>query len=69
MLPEVMPLNISFSNYLRIKEAANLLGVHTDTLRRWERLSKVPTYRHPVNGYRLYLEEDIQRLLSEVYPK
>ncbi len=53
MLHKVILTEINLSNYLRIREAAAILGVHPDTLRRWENLGKVVTYRHPVNRYRL----------------
>ena len=66
MLPQVMPAENNLSNYLRVREAAAILGVHPDTLRRWEKLGKLATYRHPVNRYRLYRRDELERFLYEV---
>ncbi len=50
-------------DYLRIKEAAEYLGVSPNTLRNWGRNSKIAEHRHPVNNYRLYKKADLDRLL------
>lgn len=52
--------------YLTIKEAAKTLGVSPATLRNWDKSGKFPARRHPVNNYRVYKEEDVNRLLKEV---
>ena len=49
--------------YLRIKEAAEYLGVSPNTLRNWGRAGRIIEHRHPVNNYRLYKKEDLERLL------
>lgn len=51
--------------YLRIKEAAEYLGVSPNTLRNWGRSGKLAERRHPMNGYRLYAKEELDALLSE----
>jgi excisionase family DNA binding protein len=51
--------------YLRIKEAAEYLGVSPNTLRNWGRSEKITEHRHPVNNYRLYKTTDLDRLLRE----
>ncbi len=51
--------------YLRIKEAAEYLGVSPNTLRNWGRSGKILERRHPANGYRLYSREELDVLLSE----
>jgi len=56
----------NFKNYLRIKEAAAFIGVSESTLRNWGRDGKIPTYRHPINRYRLYRERDLNALLREI---
>ena len=53
-------------DYLRIREAAEFLGVSPNTLRNWGREEKVPEYRHPVNNYRLYRRSDLEELLRQV---
>lgn len=57
---------LNIRNYLTIKEAAAFLGVSPNTLRNWERAGKIPTYRHPVNGYRLYKKVELQALLGAI---
>jgi len=56
----------NFGEYLTIKEAADFLGVSPSTLRNWDRAGKVRAVRHPVNGYRLYLQQDLSALLELV---
>ena len=52
--------------YLRVKEAAELLGVSPNTVRAWGAEGKIPEYRHPVNSYRLYKREDLEGVLQEL---
>jgi excisionase family DNA binding protein len=51
--------------YLRIKEAAAYLGVAPNTLRNWGRDGKIRERRHPVNGYRLYSQTELDALLRK----
>ena len=53
-------------DYLRISEAADLLGVSRQTLRNWEEKGKLRVFRHPMNGYRLFLKRDVEKLLEEI---
>ena len=53
-------------DYLRISEAAEYLGVASNTLRNWERAGKIPSHRHPLNRYRLFRQQDLDSLLSQV---
>ena len=52
--------------YMRIKEAAEFLGVTPNTLRNWEKELKVKVYRNPQNSYRLYKKEDLEALLDKI---
>jgi excisionase family DNA binding protein len=52
------------SDYLRISEAADYLGVSPNTLRNWQNAGKIAAYRHPVNGYRLFKKEELDALLA-----
>jgi DNA (cytosine-5)-methyltransferase 1 len=52
--------------YLRVKEAAELLGVAPNTVRNWGEAGKIPEYRHPVNNYRLYKRAELEQLLKTV---
>jgi len=52
--------------YLRVKEAAALLGVSPNTVRAWGAERKIPEYRHPVNNYRLYQRVELERILKKL---
>src|SRR4051794_6847928 len=53
----------NFADVLTISEAADFLGVSTATLRNWDRSGKLKPRRHPQNGYRIYLHEDLESIL------
>jgi len=46
---------------LPLARVADLLGVSKETLRRWDRSGKLVSVRHPINGYRMYRESDLQK--------
>jgi excisionase family DNA binding protein len=52
--------------YMTIKKAAAYLGVAPNTLRNWGASGKLKELRHPMNGYRLYKQEELDRVLREV---
>jgi molybdopterin-binding protein len=49
---------------LRVGQAAEMLGVSVDTIRRWEQAGQLETVRSP-GGQRLIRIADIRRLLAE----
>lgn len=49
----------------RIGEAAEILGVRVETLRRWERAGKLETRRSP-GGQRLVAASEVARLLTDM---
>lgn len=53
-------------DFLRISEAAEYLGVSPNTLRNWENAGKIAAHRHPVNGYRLFKQDELDALLSSL---
>jgi MerR family transcriptional regulator, copper efflux regulator len=57
---------MNLQDYLKIKQAAEFLGVSTTTLRNWERSGKLIAYRHPLNGYRLYHRSDLEDVLRSI---
>ena len=59
-MPESMHAN---SAPLRLREAAAMLGVHRDTLRRWAEDGKVPSVATP-GGERRYRIEDLDALIA-----
>ena len=58
--------NVGFGQFLTVGRAAKLVGVSASTLRNWDRSGKLRAYRHPMNGYRLYRREELERLLSQL---
>jgi len=62
---EAKPLD----RFLTVGEAAERLGVTTTTLRNWDKTGKLTPHRHPINGYRLYAEMDIEALKNAIIGK
>ena len=56
----------NFNGYIKIKEAANILGVSVMTLQRWDAKGKLIPKRHPINNYRLYERQQLQALLDHL---
>ena len=50
----------------RTREAAEILDVVPNTVRAWGAAGKIPEYRHPINGYRLYKRGDLERVLRRL---
>lgn len=53
-------------NYLSLKEAAEILNVNPETLRRWDNNGKFKSLRHPINNYRVYTQEQVQNFVSDL---
>ena len=56
----------SSSRLISIKQASQMLGVTALTLRNWDKKGKLTPSRHPINNYRVYKREDIERLIEEI---
>ena len=52
------------TGWLTIREAADLLNVHPETLRRWDRTGRLTTSRTPT-GHRRYRRADLDALMAE----
>ncbi len=52
--------------YLTIKDAAKILGVNPETLRRWDNIGKLKTKRHPINNYRIYDPAEVEALRKAI---
>jgi DNA (cytosine-5)-methyltransferase 1 len=55
---------LSLSNLVRLKTAASLFGVSPQTIRNWVAQGQLSAIRHPVNGYRLFNVQELNRLLK-----
>lgn len=53
------------AKYFKISEAAQLLNVSSETLRRWDKSGKFSSSRHPINNYRVYSEDQLTSLVQE----
>jgi excisionase family DNA binding protein len=53
------------SEFLRIKEASDYLGVSPNTLRNWVDAGKIQAFRHPMNSYRLFDPKQLDSLLKD----
>ncbi|MFG0290643.1 MAG: helix-turn-helix domain-containing protein, partial [Rhodopirellula sp. JB044] len=54
------------TEYVKTAEAAEILGVAQNTLRKWAEDGKIPMRRNPANGYRLFKRADLDRFLSQL---
>ena len=51
---------------LTVREVADLLGIHVNTVRRWSNEGKLRAYRITKRGDRRFRREDIARFLAEM---
>ena len=49
-----------------IAEAAKIIGVSKETLRRWDKNGKFPSTRHPINNYRIYHAEKVNSFVKDL---
>ena len=54
------------SEYVKVAEAAEILGVSLGTVRTWAADGKIPMHRNPANGYRLFKREDLTAFLNAI---
>ncbi len=57
---------VSMEKYIKVSQAAKLIGVSAETLRRWDKLGKFESIRHPINNYRVYPERNVLSLVEEL---
>lgn len=50
--------------FVRVKEAAKLLGVCPNTIRAWGAGGKLKEYRHPLNNYRLFKRVELKEVVG-----
>ncbi|TWT84758.1 polar chromosome segregation protein [Planctomycetes bacterium CA13] len=54
------------TDYVKTAEAAEILGVSQNTLRKWAEAGKIPMRRNPANGYRLFKRSDLEQFLKKL---
>ena len=52
--------------FVKVRQAAEILGVAPNTIRAWGATGKIPEYRHPANGYRMYKRSDLEGLIQKL---
>lgn len=60
MLYNVDMTNVEPGDFLRVGDAAQYLGVSTQTLRRWDREGRLTAVRRPGSEYRYYRRSDLE---------
>jgi len=58
--------NERMDNMLTVREVADLLHVHPNTLRRWSNKGRIRAYRITPRGDRRFKREEIVRFLTEL---
>jgi excisionase family DNA binding protein len=51
------------TDYVKTAEAAKILGVAQNTLRKWAAAGAIRMHRNPANGYRLFRRDDLEKFL------
>jgi len=59
-------MTTKLTDYVLTAEAAEILGVSQNTLRAWAEAGKIPMYRNPANGYRLFRRADLEKFLCDI---
>lgn len=57
--------NTTLPKLLTIRQAAEVLNVHVETLRRWDKAGKLKSIRVNERGDRRYNPEDIERIFKK----
>lgn len=52
--------------FVTIKEASEMLSVSKLTLRNWDKSGKLFALRHPINNYRVYHIDDINKIIRQI---
>ncbi len=54
------------TDYVKTAEAAEILGIAQNTLRKWAEEGQIPVRRNPANGYRLFKRSDLEKFLKQL---
>lgn len=54
------------NEFVKVAEAADMLGVSQGTVRAWAEAGKLPVRRNPANGYRLFKKKDLVAFLKSL---
>ncbi|MFA5888744.1 MAG: MerR family DNA-binding transcriptional regulator [Candidatus Paceibacterota bacterium] len=54
------------NQYITIRQASKILNVSPLTLRNWDKNGKLKAHRHPMNNYRVYKIEDLEKVIMDI---
>ena len=54
------------NEYVKVAEAAEILGVSQGTVRTWAEAGKIPMHKNPANGYRLFKRAELEQFLDYI---
>ena len=54
------------SEYVKVAEAARILGASQGTVRVWAESGKIPMHKNPANGYRLFKRLELEDFLAAI---
>jgi excisionase family DNA binding protein len=54
------------SGYVKVAEAAEILGVSQGAIRSWAEAGKIPMHKYSANGYRFFRRDDLVAFLQLV---
>ncbi len=55
------------TEFLNVRQAANDLGVHENTVRNWEQKGLLHGIRLPGSGFRRFPREEVERMRREMF--
>lgn len=59
-------MNINYGNkLLSVSEVAKIVGISTDTIRRWDKANLIRSYRS-INNHRLFIEEEVVKYYNKI---
>lgn len=56
----------NLQNLMSVTQAANYIGVTPLTLRNWDKQGKLKAVRNPINGYRVYDKDELDKFLLQL---
>jgi excisionase family DNA binding protein len=59
-------MKTKLNEYVKVAEAAEILGVSQGTIRAWAEAGKIPMHKNPANGYRLFRREELEQFLANI---
>lgn len=59
-------MKTKLSEYVKVAEAAEILGVSQGTVRTWAEAGKIPMHKNPANGYRLFKRAELEAFLDSI---